>query len=838
MSEKRFYTNAFARGGYVYLRGYEGDRRVARKVAYKPYLFVPANGKTPDTRYRTLDGAPVARIDFDGIREAREFLERYKDVDNFPIYGLTHWQYVFLYDEYPGQIDYDPERVNVISLDIETDSSDGFPNIETADKEITAITLSRRGEKVVLGMGSYKPKSDRVTYLKCKDEYDLLEKFLRIWQSGRFMPDIVTGWNIEFFDIPYIVNRITNILGRSEAEKLSPWGFLDERFIELRGENVKVYNPAGITVLDYLPLYKKFSFSNQESYKLDHIAETELGEKKLDYSQYGSLNDLYVKNFELFIDYNIHDTTLIDMLEEKLKFIEQVMSLAYDAKVNYSDTLTTVRPWDVIIHNYLLDRATVIHQFKKSNDYSDLVGGYVKEVKVGMHEWVVSFDLNSLYPHLIMQYNISPETFERRVPSFYTIEALLDGRLKLEGDYSHAANGCLFRKDRQGFLPALMEKMYDDRNVYKKKMIEAKKKLADLPVDASAADRKALVNEVSKYHNLQLSKKIQLNSAYGALGNQYFRWFNFNFAEAITTSGQLSIRWIENKMNAYLNKLLKTEKKDYVIASDTDSIYVDMSSLAKLLGETEVQNVVQALDKFCDTKMQAMINTSYEELAAYMNAYQQKMFMKRETIADRGIWRGKKMYILNAWNIEGVQYSEPQLKVMGIEAVRSSTPSVCRTAIKQALKIIMNHGERDAQLYISEFREKFMAMGFESVAFPRGMNGIEKYSRKTSIYAKGTPIHVRGALLYNHALETYGLTNKYEMISDGDKIKFAYMKMPNPLREDVISAPEVLPPELKLDSYIDKDMQFRKTFLDPIKSILDVVGWDTEKRSTLENFFG
>lgn len=345
------------------------------------------------------------------------------------------------------------------------------------------------------------------------------------------------------------------------------------------------------------------------------------------------------------------------------------------------------------------------------------------------------------------------------------------------------------------------------------------------------------INDISKYHNLQLAKKIQLNSAYGALSNQFFRWFNFNMAEAITMSGQLSIRWIERKMNEYLNHTLKTKNIDYVIASDTDSIYVNMEPMVKMLKTNDILTIVEAIDKFCETKIQNMINTSYQELAEYMSAYQQKMFMKRETIANKGIWRGKKMYILNAWNIEGVQFQEPQIKIMGIEAVRSSTPKSCRTSIKEALKMILNENEIIVQNYISEFRNKFMSLPFEDIAFPRGMNGLDKYRRKSTIYAKGTPIHVRGALLYNNLIIQNNLNKKYQLIGDGDKIKFAYMKLPNPIYEDVISVLDNMPVELDLIKYVDREKQFQKAFLDPIKSILDVIGWDTEKRATIEGFF-
>lgn len=480
-----FYTSVFTRGDKVYYRGYKDNRRVQEVVNYKPYLFIPST-RGNDTRFKTLDGKAVERLDFDSISDARDFLKRYEGVSNMEVYGFNHYGYMFIYDKFAGELEYDTDQINVISLDIETDSSDGFPNISKADKEITAITLSRRGEKVVLGLKDYKPKSPDVQYIKCKDEWYLLNNFLKVWQSGRYSPDVVTGWNIEFFDMPYLVNRIRGVLGDHEAKKLSPWGILDERTVELHGRENQTFTPAGINVLDYLNLYKKFKFEQQESYKLDAIAEKELGEKKVDYKAlgYNSLDDLYQRNFELFIDYNIQDTALIDRLEEKLKFIEQVIAFAYDAKVNYSDTMTTVRPWDVIIHNYLLDRAIVIPQFRKGKSDSSLVGGYVKDVKPGMTKWVVSFDLNSLYPHLIMQYNISPETKVGREPYFPVIDSILDKHAVIE-DHGNAvaANGVKFRKDKQGFLPALMEKMYNDRTDYKNKMIQAKQKLEKLDTE-------------------------------------------------------------------------------------------------------------------------------------------------------------------------------------------------------------------------------------------------------------------------------------------------------------------------------------------------------------------
>jgi DNA polymerase elongation subunit (family B) len=639
-----FYTNVQQRGNRIYMRGIDMGMRVKDVIEYKPYMFMLKNGGA----YKTINGKEADRIDFDSISEARDFQKRYADVSNMEIFGLTSWAYTYIYDKFKGEINYNPDHVKVGILDIECKADDGFPNIQKADKEITAITIRVQGRNYVYGCGDFVNDDPLTTYVKCKDEEDLLQRFLTVWEKLDF--DVLTGWNIEFFDIPYIVNRIRLLFGEAEAKRLSPWRILEEKELEIRGQKNQTYVPMGIAILDYYQLYKKFTYTSQESYKLDYIAKVELEEQKVDYSEYGSLLELYKNNYQKFIEYNIHDCVLVERLDDKMKLIEQVMALAYDAKVNYNDTLTTVRQWDVIIHNYLMDQNIVIPQFKFRGMEQALVGGHVKDPKIGLSKWVVSFDLNSLYPHLIMMYNISPDTFWHRIHAheFPSIKELLQGRFDYKSvganDAAVAANGCMFFKHKQGFLPALMEKMYNDRTVYKKKMIEAKKAYE---ISKSYDDQKL----ISKYHNLQLSKKIQLNSAYGALGNEYFRWFEFNYAEAITVSGQFTIQWIEKKMNEFMNKLLKTDGVDYVIASDTDSIYITFEKLVETLGDIPEIDIVRVIDQFCNDKIQPYMDKCYEELGAYMNCYQQKMQMKRETIANKGIWRKKKMYILNAWNV-------------------------------------------------------------------------------------------------------------------------------------------------------------------------------------------
>lgn len=822
-----FYTSVFQRGDKIYVRGFKNGKRSKFIENYHPYMFIQKQGG----KYRTLDNKPVEKMQFDSISDAKDFIGRYEDVSNMEIYGLNAFTYVYIFDAFKGEINYDPKTIRIGNIDIEVAADEGFPDIQKADKEITAIALRFQGTNYVFGCGHFISNDPNTSYLRCKNEYDLLAKFLLAWQHLDM--DIVTGWNVEFFDMPYLVNRIKSLLGMSEAKKLSPWGILNERMVEFKGKENQSYEPVGITVLDYYQLYRKFTFGNQESYKLDYISQIELGEKKVDYSEYGNLLELYKKDYQKFIEYNIQDVVLVEKLDDKLKFLEQVMALAYDAKVNYSDTMTTVRSWDVIIHNYLLEQNIVIPQFKKQPDNEALVGGHVKEPKIGLSKWVVSFDLNSLYPHLIMQYNISPETFVGKV-GFPSIDYLLEGDWEYrDGMVAYAANGCTYKKDKQGFLPALMEKMYNSRAEYKKLMLEAKKRYEETKSNEDA-------KLVARYHNMQLAKKIQLNSAYGALGNQYFRWFNHNHAEAITMSGQLSIRWIEKKMNQFMNKTFSTKDVDYVIASDTDSIYITMEKVQEVMNIDDDHVIIGAIDAFCEQKIQPYMDKCYQELADIMNAYQQKMKMKRETIANKGIWRGKKMYILNAWNVEGVQYDKPKLKLSGIEAVRSSTPHACRENIKKAFGIIMNGDQNELIQFIEEFKAKFMTLPFEDVAFPRGVKGLDAdpkgYADAATIYVKGTPIHVKGALLFNHLLKEKNI-NHIPPIQNGDKIRFAYLKFPNPINDTVIATPDEMPDELGLDKYIDRELQFNKSFLEPVKSITSVIGWNAEHISTLEDFF-
>ena len=831
----RFYTNVQLVGNNFLVRGYENGKHFMTRESFSPTLFVPSKRKT---KYKTLTGEPVEPIHPGSVRDCREFIKKYDGVENFDIYGNDRYIYQYISEMYPEpEIKFDISKIKLTTLDIEVKSENGFPDVESSAEEILLISIQDYNTKQIRtwGQGPFNNKQDNVIYKSFDSEYELLNAFINWWMIEDNTPEVITGWNIELYDIPYLSRRLERVLGEKLMKRLSPWGLVTEDEIYIAGRKNIAYDIGGVTQLDYLNLYKKFTYKAQESYRLDYIASVELGQKKLDHSEYDTFKDFYTKGWQKFVEYNIIDVELVDRMEDKMKLIELAITMAYDAKANYVDVFSQVRMWDTIIYNYLKKRNIVIPPKNRSSKNEKYAGAYVKEPIPGKYDWVVSFDLNSLYPHLIMQYNISPETLKDERHPTATVDRILSEELNFElyKDTAVCANGAMYRTDKRGFLPEIMEKIYKDRTVYKKKMLAAKQAYEKTPT-------KTLEKEIARCNNIQMARKIQLNSAYGAIGNQYFRYYKLANAEAITLSGQVSIRWIENRMNSYLNKILKTEDIDYVIASDTDSIYLNLGDLVEKVyegREKTAASIVSFLNKICEVEFEKYIESSYEKLASYVNAYDQKMFMKRENIAERGIWTAKKRYILNVWDSEGVRYEEPKLKMMGIEAVKSSTPAPCRTMIKDGLKIMMNGTEEEVIDYIDDCRAKFKTLSPEEIAFPRTVSNVKKYYNYTDIYIKGTPIHCRGALLFNHYVKKNKLDRKYSLIGNGEKIKFIYLKKPNIIRENVISFIQDFPKELGLDKYIDYELQFEKSFVEPLKAILDAIGWNVEKTVNLELFF-
>jgi len=826
-----FYTSVNPIGDRIFIRGVENGKRYQRKLEFSPTLYVTS--KKP-SKWKTLEGTFVDEIQPGSIKETRDFIKRYEGVQGFDVYGNSNYAYQYISDNYSHDVNWDMEQIKVFTIDIETSTEEGFPDIKSSNEEILLITVKELSTKRIITFGSksYANPREDVIYVNCKNEQGLLTQFLEFWTKS--YPDVITGWNTDFFDMPYLIRRIERELGDGESNKLSPWGYVNERKTFIKGNEEIHYDIVGIAQLDYLELYKKYTYSKQESYRLDYIADQELGDKKK-VNPGDSFKDFYTNHWQQFVDYNIHDVELVDKLEDKMRLIELHLTMAYNAKINFEDVYSQVRMWDTIIYNHLRKKGIVVPAKTHSGKDAQFEGAYVKDPIIGLHKWMASFDLNSLYPHLIMQYNISPETLTSEKISV-TVEKLLNQEIDTtyvkQRDLALTANGWTYTKEFKGFMPELMEQMYKNRSKFKKQMLTIQQEYE------KDKTKKHLLKDISRLNNLQMAMKIALNSAYGAMGNQYFRYFDIRMAEGITTSGQLSIRWMANKLNAFMNKTMKTEGKDYVVAIDTDSIYLTLETLVEqtCAGKTDEQKI-KFMDKICEDVFQPFIDSGYQELADYMNAYSQKMQMKREVLADKGIWTAKKRYILNVHNSEGVQYEKPKIKVMGLEMVKSSTPAVIRDKLRDSIEVILKGNQADLQNYILDYRKEFEKLPVEEIAFPRGVNGMKQYAG-SPIYSKGTPIHVRGALLFNHYTKKMGLDKKYQPIRDGDKIRFVYVRKPNPFQEDVIAFSQELPPEFQLHSYIDYDKQFEKVFLDALQIIIGSLGWNTSEQSSLEDFFG
>ena len=832
---QNFYTYAWQYGNSILVRGVRNGKRFTERHPFTPTLYVKS---AEPTQFKSIDGQSLKPIEFGDNSDCKEFLENYSKVENYPIYGQTDLTYQYLSSMYPNEISFDMSQMKILSIDIETTAQHGFPDVENPIEEVLLISVIDNATKEIhtWGSGEWKCVSDEVrdlpvNYTYCSDEYDLLQNFMEWWANN--YPDVITGWNIEQFDMPYLVNRIDRIFGGDSKNNLSPYNMTRKRMVRGHNREILKVDIKGIIQLDYMDLYKKFTYTFQESYRLDYIAEVELGKNKLE-SGYETFREFYENDWNRFIDYNIIDTKLVDELDDKMKFLELIITMAYDCKCNYNDIFSSVRTWDCLLYNHLLEQNIMIPQ-KKEHYSKGFPGGYVQEPKTGKYRWVVSVDATSLYPSIIMQHNLSPEMLaENHKPIDCTVDSILERRhqLKLQDhDLSMAANGYLYRKDKQGFMADITQKFFDDRQRYKKLMKQAEQEYED-------TKNPKLLNDIAKYHNFQMARKIQLNSLFGAIGNKWFRFFDERIAESITLTGQLIIRDTAKVIDEFMNKFLGTEDEVYSFYTDTDSCYLTLDTMVeKHLKDKSRDEIIDILDKFVDEKLEPIINGRMAELGDYMNVFDKKIFFKREGIADTGIWVAKKRYAMNVWDNEGVRYKEAKLKVMGLEIVRSSTPAPVREWLKEAVSLCLNQDEKDLQNYVEETWQKFKELPPEDIAFPRGCNNIDRYVSRETVYTKGTPMHVRGALVYNHLVRTQKLENKYQIIQDGDKIKFIYLKEPNHVKENTVAMNGQMPKEFDLHRYIDFDTQFQKAFLDPLNTIVESLNWNTRPIATLEGLF-
>lgn len=846
-----FYTNVTRHMNSLVYRGYDEDgKKILERIRYKPQVFLPS--KETDTEWKTVDGIAVEPLEFESMSALRAFEKDYAGLAQYKVYGNTKHIPAFIQRVFPGKINYRRSLVDIANIDIETSyyADDGekmFPDCDNPQNAIFTIAFksSKSDKYIVWGVKDYDPSKcelEGITpeYRQFACETLMLEDFVEFWADPENTPDIITGWYSNVFDIPYIVGRCSHLIGEKETKRLSPIGKIERRETYIKGKKTVFFDIAGIASLDYMELFIKYAkqtYGEQESYKLDHIASVVLGDKKLDFSDIGSLKDLYDLDFQKYVDYNIKDVLLIERLEEKMGLLTLVMQMAYKGGVNYSDTLGTVAIWDSIIFRSLAKQKIAIPPARRQEKQT-FPGGYVKDVIPGMYDDILSVDFASLYPKIMEQYNMSFDTVIHREDISMCPEKILAAYEDQSFDFPEgvctAANGVVFRSDKVGTIPAIIKGLYEERKRDKHDMIEAEKELEKV---GKSFD---LESKIARLNTSQMAVKILMNSLFGACGNQHFRYYDIEIATAITLTGQTLIKISERTINDSLARLMKEDKvkvKDRVIAIDTDSCYINMSDITK---KFKPNKPIDFLDEIGSKLLEPAFKDVFAKYAEWTGAIDNVMSMDREVIADRGIWTAKKRYILNVWDKEGVRYEKPKLKIMGLEAIKSSTPEICRDALRGIFNTILTGSEVEMQEEIKTFKKAFCASKTNEIGIPKGVSEVDKYTQKPLPgYTKGTPQHCRASILYNMMLKRLGIEDDYETIQNGDKMKYLFLKQPNPVNsENVIGFSRFLPEEMEIGKYIDYNTQFQKAYLDPLKLILDAINWKPEAAVSLESFFG
>lgn len=832
----KFYTACALKGNKVLVRGYKNGERFTESISFKPSLFIRTE---KDSKYKTLNNIKVKRMIFDTLYDCREFLDQYRELDDCPIYGNTDFITQYLMETYEGEVVYDLSKIKIAYLDLECESENGFPDLENPNERVNLMSIRISGVTHVI---SFTP----ITLADCKvhmvsNEKELLKKTFEILSQEDI--DVITGWNVKLFDIPYIVGRAVLYFDEKEIQSWLPFGLMKVRETDIGGRNHKIYEFPGYTILDYMDLYKKFSGTSQESYALQNIAKVELDAQKLDYSEYGSLREFYRQNFQRFAEYNVQDAILVERLDNKLKLIDLAVSIAYEAKITYDTVFFATRIWETICADYLFQKNIVPPLKRSYNKDEQFVGAYVKDVTPGFYKNVVSFDATSLYPSIIMQWNISPDTCTKKDSSINADDFLGNKRKEIpefiqeaaEFNSCFACNGSMFTNGFQGFIPILIERTFNQRKEAKSRMIELEK-------EYEHTKNKELLPRIAALKIKQSVKKILANSLYGCLGNPAFVYSSPELATAVTVTGQVIIRKAEEAMNDYIQSLTK-DKNDYVIAVDTDSVYLNLNSIVeKISTKTKIDDVTEFINQICEQKIQPEFKKEMDLLSKTLGCRDNKIIFKREAIASAGIFIAKKRYALLVQDLEGVRFTEPKLKIMGLETARSSTPIVVRNKLKDCIKIILTKTPEELRDYVDEFYDEFMKLPIEDVASPRGVKGVAKYADTTNIYKSGTPIATKAGLLHNAYVKKLNLTKEIQPVKENDKIKFVFVKVPNPYgmsgKDAVMGFIGKAPKEFNLEKYIDRKKQFDKTFGEPLDNVLQAIGWSINTQLTLESFFG
>lgn len=840
MSSKEFYTHSSVKNGKVFYRGYEIKdgikKRVHGKVSFKPTLYIETNEKT---EFQSIYGKPLKERKLESISAGREFIKQYDSVFKIHGYAPSRWGYEFIARNFPDVLSVGLSDLKIIGWDIETkvnvNGPPGVPDPFKALEEITHIAFQDRNtlKTTSFTTADVVLEEEDGYYEVLSSEEELLERIITFIEVED--PDIMYGFYCEGFDTPYLINRIRNVLGEEAANRLSPFGVIDEREVEVQGSTRIEYTIVGRTMYDLQALYKKFVLKKQESYSLDHLAKVELGVGKLE-NPFNTFKEFCEseEHKNTFARYNIIDTKRMTEIDQKKGLLALATTISYLTKSNFEDAYSPVRFWECYIASTLMKENTYIAVSRESRGSGTIPGAYVAEPVPGFYEWVVSIDATSLYPSIMKCLNLSPETLKGVIPGV-NVDTLLLGKTLVDygvtGDVTLAANGVMFSKDKLGIVPKLVDTVLVGRRIAKNEML----RLKQLYVDTKDLKYKV---ESDLQNVLQEALKTAANAFYGCMLQPGFIFYDARLGEAITLTGQYILKTVSSNCDKRFNEFFKTNDYKYVVYGDTDSIFFTLSNIVDKYwkGQPDLK-IVDALDTLMEKKLRPYIDEATDTIARVQNHYTKTIFFKRENVCSGGFWLGKKRYALKVYDSEGVRFPEGDYKIMGIEVVRSSTPMLVRNALKADIALIIDKNLEQLKINVATTRANFDKSLPSVIAFPSSANNLVQYTGTDKPYAKGCPIGPRASLLYNSMLERYNLFDRYDKINEGDKMKFIYLKLPNPLQENVIAFVDELPVEFGLHKYIDIETQYEKTYMKPLSNILDAVGWVLEEKASLDSFF-
>lgn len=844
---KPYYSSFFRRGNRVYIRQINEDgTRSNIQVDYKPKLYITS--EEPNCEFKNLGGEELYEIEFSDAKSAKAYSEAYQG----KLYGYPRFEYSCVDDQYPYEIEYNYDDLRIGFLDIEVESATHYSTIKNPDQPIILIQLLYKDVYYIFGTKFYESYDNNVKYIKCSSEEDLLRKFVQVFR--KFDLDVVSGWNSAGYDLPMLHERMRLIEMEDWFKKLSPFGIIETSEVLVFGKMQLRVDIKGIQHLDLIELMKKFDRTKYENYKLDTVSKAVLKKGKVAYD--GNLADLYVTDFKRFVDYGLRDVELVKEIEDAKNLIRMVMMVAYLNKANFIDSFSQIRMWDNQIMIYLKHEDKVQVPFliaKEQDDYYNenenekFEGAFVFHPITGRHEWVETVDVQSMHPSIIMSFNISPETYlssSKKNVEFFLKDCVQYTRELIDTNASSLANGAMFDNSYEGFLPKIVRRVFDMRNDAKSQYKKYKKLLDAIDNEEESKEIvKQYKNEIIKYDSLQFALKTNIAAVFGFLGNKYSRFFQLDMAEGITLTSQVMLKVGTSEVERVIREYTGTTN-DVLLYGDTDSGFFSLESVVNkyIPAGTSKDKITEFLHRFHENKIAPVLTKKMDEIQDKMNAKVHSIRFVRDVISDVTILVAKKKYIMSVMDSEGFRYSTPDLKIMGIESVKTSTPQYCRDKIKETISMILYKTNDDTIEYINSVKNEFMTLPVEDIAFPRGINDIEKYTESSETkdsfgededensitFKSRSPIHVKASIFHNKLIMDNDMGKWIQPIENGDKIKFTYLKSPNPIKNNAIAFDGLLPVEFGLEKYVDYDMQYEKTFLNPIKSITSVIGWKTE----------